>query len=489
MIRANLLRAVLFLALAMPLAAADKPNVLFIAVDDLRPELSHVGHGTKTPNVDALARSGVYFNRAYCNQAVCGASRLSLMSGLYPEFTGERTFHVTDWRKRWPNVVTMNQHFKANGYTTVGLGKIYHGTGGKGVDEGNWSEWIYVKGKQYADPASIKAMNDNPANAGRAKKGKGKRGPATESADVDDDVYPDGARAAEGVKRIEQLAKADEPFFLAVGFTKPHLPFVAPKKYWDLYKRSEFGVNKRLRGVPPGYPDYARNVMAGELRSYAGVPPKGSPLDFPAAVENELLHGYYACVSYMDNNVGRLLKALEKSGAAQNTIVVFWGDHGWKLGDHGSWCKHTNYDIDNGVPLIIRYPGMAKGTSMAMVELIDLYPTLVELADLERPKHIQGKSLVPLLKDPSAEHRTSAYSSYPHSRGKGLSNVTGHSIRTNQYRYTEWWEKDTDKVVDAILSDLEADPIEVTAVTDRPEVKTKLSAQLKSRVLDARKER
>jgi arylsulfatase A-like enzyme len=458
---------------------AAPPNVLFIAVDDMRPELGCYGTRALTPNIDRLAQTGLQFDRAYCNQAVCGASRLSLMTGLYPEFTGERTYHVTDWRKRWSDIVTLNQHFKANGYTTIGLGKVYHGSSGPGVDPDNWTEWVRVAGQEYGDPESLKAMRDRDGR---------RRGPATESADVPDDTHFDGNRAKVGAARIYHLAKAGKPFFLAVGFTKPHLPFVAPEKYWNLYQRQNFGLPSNL-GVPPGYPDFARNANAGELRAYSDVPVEGSPGDFPDDLNRRLIHGYHACVSYTDRNIGVLLDALDKSGAASNTIVVLWADHGWKLGDHTSWCKHTNFECDARVPLVIRHPGMrtARGRSKALVELIDLYPTLCELCDLQKPEHLQGKSLAPVLEDPSSSHRQFAYSSYPHGRGRGETPVVGHSIRTDQYRYTEWWERGTDKTVASILSDIESDPGETTVVTGQQQLKSTLSAQLRKWVLSVRK--
>jgi arylsulfatase A-like enzyme len=401
------------------------------------------------------------------------------MTGLYPEYTGERTYHVTDWRKRWADVITLNQHFKANGYTAIGLGKVYHGTGGPGVDPENWTEWVRVSGKQYGDPESLKQR--------RERNGR-KRGPATESADVPDETHFDGNRATVGAARIHQLAKAGKPFFLAVGFTKPHLPFVAPQKYWQLYKRESFGLPTNL-GVPSGYPEFARNVNAGELRSYSDIPLKGTPADFPDELNKRLIHGYHACVSYTDRNIGVLLEALENSGAAGNTIVVLWADHGWKLGDHASWCKHTNFECDTRVPLIIRVPQVAsaRGRSKALVELIDLYPTLCDLCGLDKPEHLQGKSAAPVLENPTGRHRELAYSSYPHGRGRGQSPVTGHSIRTDQYRYTEWWERGTDKKVASILSDIESDPGETTAIAGEQELKTKLSAQLRKLVLSVRK--
>jgi arylsulfatase A-like enzyme len=464
-------------------AATLRPNVLFIAIDDLRPELGCYGSRALTPNIDRLAASGLSFDRAYCNQAVCGASRVSLMTGLYPEFTGERTYHVTDWRKRWADVVTLNQHFTQSGYTTIGLGKIYHGSNGPGVDPENWTEWVKVRGREYANPESLKARKKNPRNrAGRNK------GPSTEVSDAGDESHSDGNRAKVGASRLQQLVEAGKPFFLAVGFTKPHLPFVAPKKYWDLYDRRSFALPPN-RGVPPGYPDWARNRNAGELRAYSDVAGKGTPAEFPDALNRRLLHGYHACVSYTDRNIGVLLDALESSGASKNTIVVLWADHGWKLGDHSSWCKHTNFECDTRVPLIIRDPRRAstRGRSKALVELIDLYPTLCDLSGLDKPEHLQGKSLLPVLENPAASHRDFAYSSYPHGRGKGQTGVVGHSIRTARHRYTEWWEKGTDKTVASTLTDVEADPGETTVVQGEAELRARLSKALRTRVLGARK--
>lgn len=473
-------------AFAAPRTAAEeaKPNILFIAVDDLRPELGCYGRRALTPNIDRLAASGLQFDRAYCNQAVCGASRVSLMTGLYPEFTGERTYHVTGWRTRWAEVVTLNQHFKNHGYTTIGLGKIYHGSGGPGVDPEHWTEWVNVGGTEYGDPANQRANREN-----RLQSDGRRRGPSTEGADVPDETHFDGNRARVGAAQIRELAKADRPFFLAVGFTKPHLPFVAPRKYWDLYGREDFAMPPN-RGVPPGYPDYARNANAGELRAYGDIPAEGAPADFPEEINKRLLHGYHAAVSYTDRNIGVLLDALRDSGAATNTIVVLWADHGWKLGDHSSWCKHTNFECDVRVPLIIRHPGMAsvRGRTQALVELIDLYPTLVELCELEKPGHLQGRSLLPVLRDPGGSVRDSAYSSYPHGRGRGLTGVTGHSIRTADHRYTEWWEKGTDEVMASVLTDLRADPGEVTVVKNANELQGRLSALLKRRVMQARQQ-
>ena len=476
----------LLAATAASLRAAPT-NVLFIAVDDLRPELACYGAATKTPNLDALAASGLRFTRAYCNQAVCGASRLSLMSGLYPERTNERTYHVTGWRKRWPRVVTLNQHLGAAGFQTIGLGKIYHGTGGAGVDPDNWSQWIPVKAPAtYARPENLEIIRKLPRSVTK------RRGPATESAEVPDNTYADGARADCAARELARLAKTDQPWFLAVGFTKPHLPFIAPRTYWDLYERDDFRLPDNP-GIPPGYPAQAANLNAGELRVYADIPKRGSPREFPAELNRRLIHGYHACVSYMDAQVGRVLRALEDSGRAGDTIVVFWADHGWKLGDHSSWCKHTNFECDTRVPLIVRHPGApaARGDTEALVELIDIYPTLCDLLGVAKPAHLQGESFAALLADPGAKHRAAAYSSYP-ATGVGGKRTIGHSLRDRTHRYTEWWEIGSDRVVARVLTDLDADPGEETNLVDDPAASAaaaRLSSLLKARVLAARESR
>ncbi|MDF1823355.1 MAG: sulfatase [Verrucomicrobiales bacterium] len=468
------------LSLTSVLGAADRPNVLFIAVDDLRPELATYGAEVQTPNLDRLAASGVRFDRAYCNQAVCGASRLSLMGGLYPTKTGEQTFHVTDWRKRHPEMLTMNQHFRANGYRTLGIGKVYHGTNGGKIEAKNWDEWLEAKGASYVlDESTAEMKRRRKANPG--KDPSSFRGRTTESADVSDETYRDGARAVAAAEKISELAAGEEPFFFAVGFIKPHLPFIAPKRYWDLYERDSFSMPEN-RSWPPGYPEKARNAKAGEMSKYSDYEGK-SPVDFSDDLNQRLLHGYAACVSYTDANIGKVLDALEASGAAGNTIVVFWGDHGWKLGDHSSWCKHTNFEVDTRVPLMMRVPGKETGATNALVELIDLYPTLCELTGIPVPHHLQGESFVPLLSDLSKEHRSSAYSSYPHGE------MMGHSIRMGAFRYTEWHDEEGE-AEPPVLTDLVVDPGEESNLIwseNHTEDLAKARAELKKRIAQALK--
>ena len=453
---------------------ANTPNVLIIAVDDLRPQLTCYGaENAKTPNLDRLAATGTRFNRAYCQQAVCGASRLSIMSGCYPLSTREQSYHVRDWRKRNPSLLTINQYFGQSGFKTIGLGKVYHSTGGPDADARNWDRWVYVKPTVYLDPKNIEMTRTFSVHDSNTK-----RGALTEALDVPDDRYADGSRAAKAVQILHSIEQSDEPFFMAVGFSKPHLPFVAPKRYWDLYQRDRFSMPAN-HGIPPGYPKYAANLTAWELEFYHDFEGNG-PREFSSELNRRLLHGYAACTSYVDACVGRVLDALDETGLAANTIVVVWGDHGWKLGDHSSWSKHTNFECDTHVPLIVRVPGKTQGkSSESLVELVDLYPTLCELTGVAIPSHCQGRSFAGVFQDTGSEQRLSAYSSYPAEQGmseraaSGMINAPpqrspemgmGHSIRFGNYRYTEWRPKFDQPASAAVLTDLVADPGEVTNV-------------------------
>ena len=438
-----------------------RPNVLFIAVDDLRPELGTYGTDAFTPNIDRLASAGVRFDQAYCQQAVCGASRLSLMSGLYPIRTGEQTFHVSGWRDRHPGVLTMNQHFGQQGYQTIGLGKVYHGHSGRGVDPKNWDRWVDISAADYAKPENLETLARALAEGKIGDEKDPAKGPLTESADVHDDTYMDGKRAAEATRLLENLASDQEqPFFLAVGFAKPHLPFVAPKKYWDLYEREDFAMPPN-QTIPKGYPEHAANLMAHEMHKYSDFE-GDSPADFSDDLNRRLLHGYAATTSYADACVGRVLDTLEQTGLSENTIVVLWGDHGWKLGDHGSWTKHTNFECDTRTPLIIRDPRLTGTEPTArLVELIDLYPTLCDLTGVPVPEHCQGRSFRALLAEPESGHRYDAYSSYPAYK------MLGHSLRFGNYRYTEWRD-DAEQVKARVLTNLKSDPGEVANLVDDP---------------------
>lgn len=437
-----------------------KPNILFIAIDDLRPEAGAYGSMVKTPHIDRLAADGVRFDRAYCQQAVDGASRLSVMSGLYPAATGERSFHISGWRKRHPDLLTINQHFGNSGYHTVGLGKIYYETSGRDADAANWKEWVELNAPEYVTLESFEALKKAFEN-GAGDEFEPPRGPTTEMADVSDDTYLDGKRALKASEMISQLAgDPSRPFFMALGFSKPHLPFVAPRKYWDLYDRHQFAMPSN-GGIPPGYPLFAARQGNDEIRKYSDFEGQ-SPLDFSDEMNRRLLHGYAAATSYVDACLGKVMESLHQSGLAENTIVVLWGDNGWKLGDHSGWCKDSNFECDTRVPLIIKVPGekAESGARNQLVELVDLYPTLCDLAGIEIPAHCQGKSFQHLLGDSEASHRPDAYSSNP--SGK---QAIGHSLRTDRCRYTEWHDKSGD-VTHRVLTDLDSDPGEESNVID-----------------------
>lgn len=466
--------------LSSSLIAKNQPlNVLMVAVDDLRPELGCYGASKViSPNFDRLAESGTRFERAYCQQSVCGASRLSIMTGLYPTQSGEQTYHVRGWRQRYPNLLTLNQHFQRSQYKTIGLGKIYHARAGADADESGWNKWINIRETMYADPANLEYKKTFSVH-----KPETKLGAFTEALDVSDDQYADGKRTSRAVELLSELAESEERFFLALGFVKPHLPFVAPKRYWDLYGRDEFSTPDNV-GVPAGYPRYAANMSAWELKFYVDYE-GDSPADFSDALNKRLLHGYAACTSYVDACLGKLLDTLDETGLAHNTIVVLWGDHGFKLGDHGSWSKHTNFEVDTRVPLLIRVPGKEGGqASESLVEMVDLYPTLCELAGIPVPQHCQGKSFAELLDSPEQPHRNSVYSTYPADEDvseKVASGMTegafpdyakigaGHSIRFGEYRYSEWRPRPDLAASAAVLANLSEDPEETLNVVEQPQ--------------------
>lgn len=416
-------------------------NVLFIAVDDLRPELGSYGKTyIHSPNIDALASEGILFERAYCQQAVCSPSRTSLLTGLRPDST--RVYNLTThFRKTIPDVITLPQYFRNQGYHTEWWGKIYHANL---LDSLSWT----IPGRQYEVGANWRgyAMEESR----RIAETRHGRGPAFEIGEVDDGAYPDGQMARGAVESIKKLAQSDQPFFLAVGFVKPHLPFNAPKKYWDLYDPADITI-PQPQSPPLNAPVFAGH-NSGELRQYAGIPDKGP---IPEALAIQLIHGYRACVSYTDALIGQLLDELKNNGLEKNTMVILWGDHGWKLGDYGMWAKHTNFEMDVRSPLIVRVPEMKnKGVSTdALVEFIDIYPSLCALAGLPVPENMQGKSFAPLLENPAREWKKAAFSQYP--RG----DMMGYSMRTDRYRFTKWRKKaQPDSIVAYELYDLRNDP-------------------------------
>jgi iduronate 2-sulfatase len=414
--------------------AAEKPNVLFIAIDDLRPELGCYGNKTiHSPNIDRLAERGFVFNRAYCQQAVCSPSRSSLLTGRRPDTTKVYDLE-THFRAAIPDVITLPQWFKQHGYETAALSKIYHPSV---EDPESWTIPHWKPPGPVYGPEGQKQYRQRVAET--KKRGKGTRwredrlkGLPWEAAEVADNALPDGQTADKAIELLNQLT--NKPFFLAVGFHKPHLPFVSPKKYWDLYDEKQL----RLAANPfrpKDSPDYASTEW-GELRAYIGMPQTG-PLTEEQA--RKMVHGYYAAVSYTDAQIGRVLDELDRRNLREKTIVILWGDHGWQLGEHGLWCKHTNFELATRAPLIISVPAhkSAGKKTDALVEFVDIYPSLVELCGLPVPAGLEGTSFRPLLDDPSRAWQKPAISQYPRNipgQGRGM----GYSLRTDQYRLTEW---------------------------------------------------
>jgi iduronate 2-sulfatase len=447
--RRNFLKAVGLgtAALGMPssIFAADKSksNVLFIAVDDLRPQLGCYGHKQMiSPNIDRLASDGVTFLRSYCQVPVCGASRASLLTGVRP--TKDRFLGYDTWaEKDLPGALSVAEHFRKNGYHTISNGKIFHH---RADCRDSWSEdaW-YPKGnwRNYILDENRKLNSQKPKLAG----------PAYENADVPDNAYFDGMIAEKGISDLRRLKGMDKPFFLALGFLKPHLPFNAPKKYWEMYKRQDIDLaDNPFR--PKGAPDAALHNW-GELRAYHGIPAKG-PLSDELA--RTLVHGYYASVAYTDAQIGRVLAELDRLGLRDDTVIILWGDHGWNLGEHGLWCKHCNFETSLHSPLIVRGPGIEAGTKInALTEYLDIYPSLCELCDLSLPGHLQGRSFVPLLKNPNLPWKKAVFSRY----------FRGDSVKTDQYRYTEWRRKNGD-IYARMLYDHNVDWVENVNISELP---------------------
>jgi len=449
---------------------ARKMNVLFIAVDDLRNELNCYGaQQIHSPNFDRLASEGMIFNNAYCMQAVCAPSRNSMLTGLRPDAIGIYDLY-TFFRKKIPHVTTLPQHFKNYGYHSEGMGKIYHTGHGNQDDTLSWTVPHWGPAKEIAKLEKI-TRGDTVGLERDFPTIDDKKLPWYNSKAKEEDMT-DAMVTNHAVKRLEELK--DSTFFLAVGFVKPHLPFVAPQQYWDLYDREQIDIPDT--DPPEGMPEVALHQF-GELRKYHGIPAKGLLTEDQA---RNLIHGYYACVSYIDAQLGRLLDALRQNGLEDNTIVVLWGDHGWKLGDYGSWCKHTNFEMDTRAPLFIKVPGMSsKGSnSEALAEFIDVYPTLCELTGLPLPEHLQGKSLVSVLENPMNEIKNIAFSQYP--RGKSLgydrkSELMGYSMRTGDYRFTRWQMYEyPDSVVARELYDVSKNRVAKTNLINNPELKNEV---------------
>ncbi len=439
---------VLFASAATAADPPKRPNVLFIISDDLSCDLGCYGHKVvKSPNLDRLAASGVRFDRAYVQYTVCNPSRTSFLTGLRPTTTRvlDNATHV---RKNLPDVVTLPELFRKNGYHSIGLGKVFHR--GLSPDEAK---------AEMDDPKSFdRVFYGKTTAAGNEGTGRNMTGGALPwcrwlAAEGTDADQADGQLADEAVKALSE--KRDKPLFLAVGFYRPHDPFHAPKKYFDLYNPAKFDLPKS----PDGY-------KVPSPLSHGGGAFKDAFDKFADADRREFLHAYYAGVSFLDAQVGRLLDALDKNKLADNTVVVFLGDHGYELGTRNWWNKNTLFERSCRTPLFVRVPG-AKGNgkpTAALTEFIDLYPTLADLCELkEVPNELEGKSFRAVLADPTAKHKAGAITAVK--RGA----ILGRSIRTDQYRYTEW----DDGKKGAELYDHAADPGEWVNLADKKELQEK----------------
>ncbi|MCA9215194.1 MAG: sulfatase [Planctomycetales bacterium] len=516
------------IVLAAEVFAVERPNILFIAVDDLRPELGCYGsEHVISPNLDALASDGLLFERAYCQQAICRPSRASLMTGARPDTTGLYHNYVA-LRELQPNILTLPQHLISHGYTTAYCGKIFHQ--GDTDEEHSWSRQPvkWVKGVSpprgpYALPENNRLKQENLeemlAKYGAAARRGLASGPAYEKAEVPDHAYSDGYETLRAIETMKQMAQdKDKPFFLALGFKKPHLNWTAPTKYWDLYDAQKIPMAEHENAPKNGA---AMGLHASfELRTRAGIPKHGPLGD---ELSRTLKHAYLACVSYVDAQIGRIIQALQDIGVRDDTIIIVWGDHGWHLGDMGVWGKATNYEIATRVPLFIWTPNMkTRGQkTRALVELVDIYPTLCELAGVPVPAHVEGHSFVPLLTEPHRDWKKAVFSQYPNPAlrewaanplSQGMretwfgpliqeveqriisqhgdrwdrelfeKHLMGYTMRTDQYRLVVWRDHRNSASVPLFveLFDHNVDPHETTNIADgHPAIVVTLLQQLK----------
>ena len=478
----SFVQCLLYFWLTTSAMAVDRPNVLLILVDDLKPAMGCYGDpAAKTPNMDALAARGMRFDLAYCNQAVCAPSRFTLMLGSHSTSTGLYGLG-SHLRAMVPNAVTMPQHFSKHGYRTESLGKVFHIGHGNNGDPLSFSV-PHFKDKviEYLDPASTDGgkLTREEALFTNQKLGQIRslpRGAAFESPMAKDADYADGRVAAETIRRLEAAKSRRDtdgtPFFITAGFVRPHLPFSAPRKYWDLFDPARLPMPKNEK-FPHGAPGVALK-RGGEITAYKPVPTNSV---VSAELKTQLIHGYYASTAYVDAQIGKVIRALDKLKLNENTIVVLWGDHGFHLGDLSIWTKHTNYEQANRIPILIIAPGVAKPdtSTKQLAESVDIYPTLSELAGLPAPRGpqpIDGVSLVPVLKNPTARVRDHAFHAYPRRK-------LGRAIRTERYRLVEWKNADQSGDVEYELYDYQSDPHETrNHAADKPAIVRQLGATL-----------
>jgi arylsulfatase A-like enzyme len=397
-------------------------------MDDLRPELKSYGAThIYSPNIDKLSKKGVQFNKAYANIAVCGASRASMLTGIYPGknyFIDYKT--RTDVEKK--DIVSLPKHLKNNGYTTISNGKIYHFLDDK------WNDWDEVwRPYAFEGPKEIKPIDwweslwkDYQTKENKDLENLKGKGPAFEKAVVDDSILIDGLLTNKVIRDIKRLKNEPSPFFLTAGFISNHLPFIAPERFWDMYDYDS--IKLPPNDTPPlNSPSISISNNGELINGYLGIPKKG---DLSKDLSKKLKHGYYATISYVDHLVGKIINTLEDEKLSENTIVIFVSDHGFNLKEHSQWGKYTSHRISGRVPLIIYDPNTNSSiNSNSLVELVDIYPTVIDLLGLESPDHmLDGKSLVKILKNPKHENKSHVF----------MKNAKGYTIKTADYSYTEY---------------------------------------------------
>ena len=447
----------LVLAIPSVMHAQSPHNVLFLIIDDLRPELPSYGSmHVHAPNIERLAQQGLVFHNAYANVPVCGQSRESLFTGRRPFPMGFASIHArTD--ADTPPAIPLFGALKAQGYRTYSLGKV-----GQSRHDmaGYWSEapWHPVRDGQARQRLANRDYQ-LPENARAVEEGG--LGPAFEAADVPDDAYLNGKIADGAVRTIEEQRGRQEPFFLAVGLPKPHLPFTAPTRYWDLYSAADIQL-PRVSQMPLNAPPEAWHEW-GELRYFDNIPPSPEPL--PEALAREVIHGYYASVSYSDALIGRILQALEENGFAENTIVALFGDHGWSLGEHGLWAKHSTFDVATRSLLIMKVPGLPARHTQALVEFLDIYPTLMDLLGMDVSANLHGESYARLFSDPDAPGKAPVFTGW----------MNAEAIKTPEFALTEWFDEQGE-VTARMLYDHRNDRDETVNLADEPAYRDRVEA-------------
>ncbi|MEL7118100.1 MAG: sulfatase [Bacteroidota bacterium] len=452
----------LFFSACQQNASENQPlNVLFISIDDLRPELNSYGKSQIiSPNIDQIASEGILFKRAYCNIPVCGASRASLLTGIYPTAT-----RFTDYKTRVDEeatgIVTLPEHFKNNGYYTSTIGKIFHHP-----DDGlnGWSKEPYRPDYPTTN-AQQELWRDyqSPENQGtkKVKLPLGGAGPAWEAGEVDDTVYYDGKTTQLALEELERLSEENQPFFFGLGYIRPHLPFNAPKKYWDLYDPNDIDLPDNYHMPENGPQDAWFNFQ--ELRSYTNIADDTLPI--PENQVSTLRHGYYACVSFIDAQIGKVIKKMKELGIYDNTIIVISGDHGWSLGEHTLWCKHSCFNTAIQSTLIIKSPEIeGGGSTQSLASFVDIYPTVAELAGLERPDHLVGKSLLPILENPSSSVNAHVFARWRN----------GETIKNDRFAYTQYYDE-AGKVKSSMLYDHANDPEETINIVTLPDYQDEIA--------------